>query len=385
MTMSSYLRAFGFGLLWAFQTVANIAGAVEPPGVTGHFLVYREKGRFAGWPANHGMWSWGDEILVGFSRGYDKDRGPYHHIDKEKPEEFLLARSQDGGVTWSVEQPHPAGILAGTPGMRHGIMPPGIAPDDPTELREPIDFTHPDFAMTVRMENSNAGMSRFFLSYNRGRTWRGPYTLPLFGQKGVMGRTDMIVDGPRDCFLFLTASKANGLEGRPFCARTTDGGLNWRFLSFIGPEPTGYAIMPSSVRLSPSDLVTTVRLRDPSKSWIDAYASHDNGQTWSFLSMPEPDTGEGNPPSLLRLGDGRICLTYGRRAVPYGILARLSRDQGKTWGQPIVLRDDGAAADVGYARSIIRPDGKVVAVYYYNDRSSPERYLAATVWDPGQP
>ena len=94
---------------------------------------------------------------------------------------------------------------------------------------------------------------------------------------------------------------------------------------------------------------------------------------------------DGRRASLLRLGDGRLCLSYGRRAVPYGILARLSGDQGKTWGQPIVLRDDGAAADVGYVRSIIRPDSKIVAVYYYNDRSSPERYLAATVWDPGKP
>ena len=67
-----------------------------------------------------------------------------------------------------------------------------------------------------------------------------------------MGRTDMIVNGSNDCMLFLTASKANSLEGRPFAARTTDGGLTWRFLSFIGPEPTGYAIMPSTVRLSPS-------------------------------------------------------------------------------------------------------------------------------------
>ena len=32
-----------------------------------------------------------------------KDRGPYHHINKEKPEEFLLARSLDGGLSWAVE------------------------------------------------------------------------------------------------------------------------------------------------------------------------------------------------------------------------------------------------------------------------------------------
>ena len=63
----------------------------------------------------------------------------------------------------------------------------------------------------------------------------------------------------------------------------------------------------------------------------------------------------------------------------------MSSDQGKTWGDAIVLRDDGGAADVGYVRSIIRPDGKIVAVYYYNDRSSPDRYLAATIWEPGKP
>ena len=91
----------------------------EPPRLK-HVQVYREVGRFGGWPANHGMWSWGDEILVGFSRGFYKDRGPFHHINKEKPEEFMLARSLDGGLTWPVEQPKPPGALIGTPGMRHG-------------------------------------------------------------------------------------------------------------------------------------------------------------------------------------------------------------------------------------------------------------------------
>ncbi len=350
-----------------------------------HVVVYGEKGRFGGWPANHGMWSWGDEILVGFSRGYYKDRGPYHHINKEMPEEFMLARSLDGGLTWKLEQPSPAGALVGTLGMRHGILPPGSPIEEPKDLQEPIDFAHPGFAMTVRMENSNAGTSRFYFSYDRGHSWRGPFRLPLFGQKGVMGRTDMIINGSNDCMLFLTASKTNSLEGRPFAARTTDGGLTWRFLSFIGPEPTGYSIMPSTVRLSPTDLVTTIRRLDKPRSWIDAYASHDDGQSWSFLATPEPDTGEGNPPSLLKLADGRLCLTYGVRARPYRMQARMSGDQGKTWSEPFVLRDDGGAADVGYPRSIIRPDGKLVAVYYYNDRSHPERYIGATIWDPGKP
>ncbi len=51
----------------------------------------------------------------------------------------------------------------------------------------------------------------------------------------------------------------------------------------------------------------------------------------------------------------------------------------------IVLRDDGGSTDVGYVRSVVRPDGKVVAVYYYTDQTSPTRHIAATIFDPGKP
>lgn len=373
------------GLVLAVFGWAGAAAAGDAPRVVQNVVVYREEGRFGGWPANHGIWSWGDEILVGFSRGTYKDRGPYHHIDHDRPEEFVLARSRDGGRTWSVETPRPPGALAGTSGMRHGTMPPDLPEERLVDLREPIDFTHPNFAMTVRMENSNKGTSRFYFSYDRGKTWRGPYRLPLFGQPGVMGRTDLLVNGSSDCHLFLTASKANAREGRPFAARTVDGGLTWSFLGFIGPEPSGYSIMPSTVRVGASDLVTTVRRKDFPKSWIDAYASHDDGRSWTFLSTPEPDTGEGNPPSLVSLRDGRLGLIYGVRSRPYGIRARLSRDRGATWTDALVLRDDGGSNDVGYVRSVVRPDGKVVAVYYFTGSTDPTRHIAATIWDPGTP
>src|SRR5262249_25604588 len=153
----------------------------------------------------------------------------------------------------------------------------------------------------------------------------------------------------------------------------------------IGGEARGYGIRPATTRVSATDLVTTIRRKAPPKSWIDAYASHDDGRSWSFLSTPEPDTGEGNPPSLLRLTDGRLCLVYGVRARPFGIRARLSGDGGKTWTGAVTLRDDGGGHGGGCGRAVGRPAGKVVAVYYYSDRSGPTRYLAATVWDPGKP
>jgi hypothetical protein len=31
-----------------------------------------------------------------------------------------------------------------------------------------------------------------------------------------------------------------------------------------------------------------------------------------------------------------------------------------------------------------RKDGKIVSMYYYNDHLHSERYIAATIWDPGK-
>jgi len=95
------------------------------------------------------------------------------------------------------------------------------------------------------------------------------------------------------------------------------------------------------------------------------------------------DTGVGNPASLIRLKDGRLCVTYGVRAEPFRICAKLSQDGGRTWSAEIVPRDDGANRDLGYTRSVQRGDGKVVTAYYISDRATgPERYIAATIWNP---
>ena len=48
----------------------------------------------------------------------------------------------------------------------------------------------------------------------------------------------------------------------------------------------------------------------------------------------------------------------------------------------MILRSDAADWDLGYTRSVQRPDGKITTVYYYNDSTSPERYIAATIWTP---
>ena len=62
----------------------------------------------------------------------------------------------------------------------------------------------------------------------------------------------------------------------------------------------------------------------------------------------------------------------------------MSHDNGRTWTQEIILRDDGGGRDVGYPRTLQRPDGKIVTVYYFHDEPKSDRYVAATTWDPSR-
>jgi hypothetical protein len=199
-------------------------------------VVFQEPGRFGGWPANNGMWSWGNELLVGFSLGYFKNVERGHAIDSAKPSVVRFARSLDGGETWKIETP--------------SFLTPEGRERTPDDSPGGFDFTHPDAAVAFRMVSSREGYSRFYYSSDRGKNWQGPYKLPTYDRTGIAARTDYLVNGKHDLMAFITAHKVNGREGRVFAVRTTDGGKNWNFVSWIGPEPNGFSIMPSSLRLS---------------------------------------------------------------------------------------------------------------------------------------
>ena len=334
-----------------------------------HVIVFNEPGRYGGWPANQGIWRWGNEIVVGFTAAWYKPAVNDHAVDRSKPFEKWQARSLDGGVTWNIEKPD---ALANAPRM-----------EATSRLQDPVDFTTPDFALMFEMGNQNVGPSRFYISEDRCRTWKGPYALAVEGVEKIATRTDLIVLGRHDCLMFGSAAKRDDKEGRVFCARTCDGGLTWKLASWIGPEPDGYSIMPSSSRLGDGSILTTIRHHDPVKhGTIEAYRSEDLGEHWLPMPSPAPGIGGGNPPSLVRLHDGRLALAYGYRARPFGLRARISSDGGKTWSSEVILRKDALTGDLGYCRSVERPDGKIVTVYYYNGPRDEDRTIQATIWDP---
>ena len=112
--------------------------ASERPEAAQNVIVHKEAGRFAGWPANNGIWSWGNEIVVGFKLGYLKPNEHGHAIDPAKPSSLRFARSLDGGRTWKTEMPSFN----------------DDADVEKTEFPEcpgGLDFTNPNSAVAIRM------------------------------------------------------------------------------------------------------------------------------------------------------------------------------------------------------------------------------------------
>lgn len=356
------LRQIAILCCWAFSACVAVAN-----GSTDHGIVLLENGRFAGWPANNGIWSWGAEIVVGFTLAYYKDNPGGHAIDSERSFVIRQARSLDGGESWSIETP---AFAKETENDRSA-----------KKLQVAIDFMHPDLALRFRWD-------KFYYSLDRCRTWNGPYRLPKFGRPELLARTDYIVEGKQQVTAFLAAAKEDGGEGQPLCVRTTDGGLTWKRVGWIGKQPPpdyGYAIMPATVSAGTNGYLSLIRrggVFDGQKQWwLEAYLSPDHGTSWYRLDQPRIDNG-GNPATLTRLADHSLLLVYGWRHSPAGIRGRMSQDNGQTWSREIILRCDGASWDLGYPRTVQRPDGKCVTVYYYHGPDQPERYIGYTIFDP---
>ncbi len=376
----------------ALFMIASVAFGSEQRALT-HLVVRHEAGQFFGWPANGGIWSWGDEILVQYKQGSFKDKPVgSHDVDGDLPIVWAQSRSNDGGLTWIHET---TDIVVTEPMGRTE----DFDRESVSALRSPLDFSDPD--LTLKFE----WMGNLYYSRNRGRDWVGPFAIPDFGFSAPAFRTDYLVEGPSSVSAWVSLGNSEERHSEDkllphwreevYRIRTRDGGLNWSLEGRVGRSVGEFnsglridsAIMPSTVITDEGDLVTCIRNLKayPKKGWIECWGSKYGGSLWSLLSTPVGEEAGTTPPALSKLDDGRFVLTYGHRKPlrgPTSIRARISRDAGNTWSEEFVLRDGGGDEDIGYTRNAIRPDGKVVTVYYWNDHEKTERYIAATVWNP---
>jgi hypothetical protein len=386
-------KIFGFFMILVISCTAKSFKAENeltvPDKNVQHVKVFYQSGKYGGWPANWGIWSWGEEILVGFTHADHQGEGSGHTFE-QKSSLAKFARSLDEGNIWSIEDAYKNGITEAT--VEHNL---GNISKPSKKLKTGIDFTHPDLALTFRMITMLDGPSSFYYSYDRGRNWEGAFHLlvdfPGRNPAGIVTRTDYIVDGKKELTAFLTVGFREGEKNwrEVACVRTTDGGMTWKHISWIGPQGIN-SIMPSSVRLDESRILIAIRRTERKNPRMVCYLSEDNGITWKQIDDPIRVDANGHPPALLKLGDGRLCMVYGIReeqTMPDGIgmYVTFSSDDGKSWNKPILIRGkDGANWDIGYPRAVLMPNGKVVAIYYYNNANYGDkyRYIAATIFDP---
>ena len=145
-----------------------------------------------------------------------------------------------------------------------------------------------------------------------------------------------------------------------FLLRSRDGGCTWvdPVTIFDGLDETAIC------HLGGGRVLAMLRGVNEGERGLWRSVSDDLGYTWSEPWQVTAD--QEHPGDVIRLQDGRLLLTYGRRVPPYGIQGMLSSDDGKTWDtdNKLLLVGDSGDLDCGYPSSVQMDDGTIVTVYY---------------------
>jgi hypothetical protein len=219
-------------------------------------------------------------------------------------------------------------------------------------------------------------------SDNGGKTWNAPVCCPVSAPHGASVKKD-------GTLVYLGKEFPRDMEtpsGRVACAVSRTGD-EWEEIGVV-PVPEGKKIgqfhEPHVIELPDGTLLGMIRYHydAPLDNEIGIYqtSSSDGGKTWS---TPEDMNILGSPPHLLLHSSGAVILSYGWRHAPYGQRARVSMDNGRTWGEEIVLRDDGPDADLGYPCSVELLDGSILTVYYQKPTKDKKPGILWTRWRLG--
>lgn len=318
-----------------------------------HGVVYKEQGIYAGWPANHGAWQWGNEFLVGFLRGKYGVKSMHHILE---PFELAQARSTDGGKTWIAESVSiPVDVIG----------------------EQTTAFDCAKSIVRVRGSYDHGGdfidpPGCYYASEDKGRSWHGPH-----GFVGIdWASNDLNTSRTRvlgDLFFMSKADARMWGTDEVFCARHLNG--EFRTIGTVASDKAR-AVMPAVARIGKM-IVSVCRRRISNRygGWIEAFGSDDDGKNWRSLGeVGETGKNNGNPPAIIER-DGHLICVYGNR-TDCQIIARTSLD-GAKWSEPIVLRES-TESDIGYPQLFKREDGTLVAVYYWADSLNRQQHIAYT-------
>ena len=146
------------------------------------------------------------------------------------------------------------------------------------------------------------------------------------------------------------------------------------------PDEVSEWCEPHICQMPNGDLLVAIRYKNEDLHDIYLCRSTDGGKTFSKAQSTGWD---GFPPHIYVTSKGAVVLSYGCRHKPArGIRARVSYDNGHTFGEEIVLRDDGVNWDLGYPSTTENANGQLVTVYYMKENNDPnENRIQFTIWE----
>jgi hypothetical protein len=213
-------------------------------------------------------------------------------------------------------------------------------------------------------------------SADNGRTWEVIRAFP----EAEPGWTHFVPFGPilpgEDGRLHTTCY-ARGLKDRNarqvWHFTSADEGRTWKRGALIGKDHNETSLF----HLGGERWLAAAR--NNAAAHVVLFRSEDGGVSWQG-GEPITENRELNA-HLLRLADGRLLLSYGKRLQgENGVLAKFSTDEGRTWSAPVRLARS-LSSDCGYPSSVQRADGRIVTAFYSASAENHERYhMGVAIW-----
>ena len=161
---------------------------------------------------------------------------------------------------------------------------------------------------------------------------------------------------------------------------SSDDGVTWRWLAEIPIRPGDTAAEYHELHAVDAGGRIIVHIRNHNKTNAMETLqseSEDGGKTWT---VPHSIGVWGLPSHLLHLRSGALVMTYGHRRAPFGNQARISRDAGRTWSEPLVISADGVRGDLGYPSTVELGDGTLLTVWYESMKEPKRAVLRQARW-----
>lgn len=301
-------------------------------------MIYSETGIYAGWPANHGLWQWDNEILVGFIAGkYLESDLCVHRVEGKL--DFLQARSMDYGQTWNIEKTMIQEIF-----LEYNCIP------FKGKFKDTIFRVRGNYDHGGDILSPSAG---FYSSEDRGNNWTGPH---LFEGLDFNSGAE---NSSRTCVLndkfYLTRKKEMiWASDEVMVIEYID-----KFKEVDSLKRDYRTVMPSVVECE-MGLFMAVRIKNHPeiRDGIEIFKKSSN--SWVSIKIFDTGNNNGNPPNL-SYKDGKLYCFYGNRRNKQ--IVSQSTEDLLNWENKILA--EAITDDFGYCQSFKTKEG--IGIIYYED------------------